>query len=335
MGLVGLIVAVHRLLHALDEDALLVPGEEGIPVTAPDHLNDVPASTPEDRLQFLDDLAVAAHRAVQALQVAVDHEHQVVETLAGRQGDGAEGFGLVHLAVAAEGPDLAPLGVGQAAIVQIAHETGLIDGHQRPQSHGDGGELPEAGHQPGVGVGGKPLALRLLAEVMELVLVDAPFQVGTGIDAGGGVALEEDQVTPMVLVTGMEEVIETHVKQGRHRGEAGDMPPQLGGKPVCLHHHGHGVPADEGADTPLHGLVAGIGFLPGQREAVHIGRVRAVREIGPGPARLVDQPLDQVMGPVDPLALQHRIESIEPLLGLLGIDVGFYCHAISSSGILG
>ena len=39
--------------------------------------------------ELLDDLAVAAHRAVEALQVAVDDEDQVVETLARREADGA------------------------------------------------------------------------------------------------------------------------------------------------------------------------------------------------------------------------------------------------------
>jgi pyruvate dehydrogenase complex dehydrogenase (E1) component len=41
-----------------------------IPLAAPDDLDDVPAGTAEERLELLDDLAVAAHRAVQALQVA-------------------------------------------------------------------------------------------------------------------------------------------------------------------------------------------------------------------------------------------------------------------------
>ena len=55
----------------------------------------VPAGAAEGGLQFLDDLAVAAHRAVEPLQVAVDDEDQVVELLAGGQGQGAERFRLV------------------------------------------------------------------------------------------------------------------------------------------------------------------------------------------------------------------------------------------------
>ena len=48
---------------------------------------------PEIAFQFLDDLAVAAHRAVEPLQVAVDDEDQIVQILAGGQGDGAQDSG--------------------------------------------------------------------------------------------------------------------------------------------------------------------------------------------------------------------------------------------------
>src|SRR3712207_7423764 len=44
--------------------------------------DDVPARAAEDRLELLDDLPVAAHGAVEALQVAVDDEDEVVELLA-------------------------------------------------------------------------------------------------------------------------------------------------------------------------------------------------------------------------------------------------------------
>ena len=65
----------------------------------------VPAGAAEGGFQLLDDLAVAAHRAVEALQVAVDDEDQVVEPLARGQRDGAERLRLVGLAVAEEAPD--------------------------------------------------------------------------------------------------------------------------------------------------------------------------------------------------------------------------------------
>ena len=150
---VVLIVAVHRLVHALLQDAVLVHLEQGVPVAAPDHFDHIPAGAAEDAFQFLDDLAVAAHRAVEPLQVAVDDEDQVLQPLAARFGDGAQGFGLVHLAVAEEGPYLAVGGVHQAAVVEVFHYVGLIDGLNGAETHGDGGELPVIRHQPRVGVG--------------------------------------------------------------------------------------------------------------------------------------------------------------------------------------
>ena len=103
----GLVLAVDRLLHAALEQAVVVGGEQRVPVLAPDHLDDVPAGAAEVGLELLDDLAVAAHRAVEALQVAVDDEDQVVEVLAAGERDGAHRLGLVHLAVAHERPDRA------------------------------------------------------------------------------------------------------------------------------------------------------------------------------------------------------------------------------------
>ena len=99
-----LILAVDDLAHPLDEQAGFVLVQQRIPVVAPDDLDHVPAGAAEDAFQFLDDLAVAAHRAVEPLQVAVDDEDQVVELLARGQRDRAERFRLVAFAVAEERP---------------------------------------------------------------------------------------------------------------------------------------------------------------------------------------------------------------------------------------
>ena len=77
-----LVVAVERLAHLVDQDAIDVARQQVVPLAGPDDLDDVPASAAERRLELLDDLAVATHRAVEALQVAVDDEGQVVEALA-------------------------------------------------------------------------------------------------------------------------------------------------------------------------------------------------------------------------------------------------------------
>jgi hypothetical protein len=76
---VHLVIAVHRAFHARLEHALVVDGEQRVPLAAPDDLDDVPVCATEAAFEFLDDLAVAAHRAVEPLQIAVDDHDQIVE----------------------------------------------------------------------------------------------------------------------------------------------------------------------------------------------------------------------------------------------------------------
>ena len=163
-----LVLAVDDLAHPLDEQAFGVLFEQIVPLGAPEHLDDVPAGAAEDRLELLDDLAVAAHRAVEPLQVAVDDEDQVVELLARRQRDGAERFGFVGLAVAEKCPDLRIGHRLQAAIFEVAIEARLVDRHDRPETHRDGRELPEIRHQPGMRIRRQSAAgPQLAAEVLE------------------------------------------------------------------------------------------------------------------------------------------------------------------------
>ena len=56
---VHLVLAVDDLHHAVPQLAVLVLGEERVPVAPPDHLDDVPARAAERPLQLLDDLSVA------------------------------------------------------------------------------------------------------------------------------------------------------------------------------------------------------------------------------------------------------------------------------------
>ncbi len=187
---VGLELAVRRRVHRVDEHAVDVAGEQLVPLAAPDDLDDVPAGAAEARLQLLDDLAVAADRPVEALQVAVHDEGEVVELLTGRDADRAERLGLVHLAVAEEAPDARLRRVLDAAVLEVLVEAGLVDRADRAEAHRDGRELPEVGHEPRVRVARQALRARLLAEAVEPLLAHAALEERAGVDAGGGVALE-------------------------------------------------------------------------------------------------------------------------------------------------
>src|SRR5262249_57421169 len=126
--------------------------QQRVPVAAPDDLDAVPAGAAEDRLQLLNDLAVATHWAVEALQVAVDDKDQVVELLARGEVQGAKRLGLVALAVADKCPDVSLAGLLESAVFEVAIEAGLVDRQDLPQAHRHGRELPEVRHQPRVRV---------------------------------------------------------------------------------------------------------------------------------------------------------------------------------------
>ena len=57
-------LAVQGLVHLVDEQTVHVAGQQIVPLATPDHLDNVPPRAAEEPLELLDDLAVAADRAV-------------------------------------------------------------------------------------------------------------------------------------------------------------------------------------------------------------------------------------------------------------------------------
>ena len=303
---VPLELAVDGGVHPVEQDTVLVLGEEVVPLRAPDDLDDVPPCAAEDRLQLLDHLAVAAHRAVEALEVAVDDEDQVVELLTGGQRDGAERLGLVDLAVAEEGPHAGLAGVVDLAVEEVPVEAGVVEGADRPEAHGDRRVLPEVGHQARVRVARQAAAAApdLLAEVVEVVGGQPALHERPGVDARRGVALEVHGVAGVAVVLAAEEVVEPDLVEAGGAGERGEVAADAVGLLVRLDDHHRRVPADEGPDAPLDVLVAGEPWLvlAGDRVDVrrgHGGREADLRllgphqelgqqELGPGPALRVD-----------------------------------------------
>ena len=321
---VGLELTVRSRVHLVDQGAVDVLGQQGVPLATPDDLDDVPAGAAEVGLQLLDDLAVAAHRSVELLEVAVDDEREVVELLARGQADRPERLGLAHLAVAEERPHVLLAGVLDAAVVEVAVEACLVDRVQRREPHGDRGELPELRHQPRVGVRRQPLAgavLDLLAEAVELVGAQPLHQVGAGVDAGGGVTLDEQLVAATGMVLAPEEVVVADLVEARGRGVRRDVAADLEALAVGGRHHHRGVPADQPADPALHLLVAGEPRLTLGRDGVdEVGAPQG------GHAHLLltgalEEPEHDVARSLPTVGVGQVVEGVEPLLGLLGIDV--------------
>ena len=65
-------------------------------------------------------------------------------------------------------------------------------------------------------IGGEATAfLQFAAEVFQLMLVEAPFEKGAGVDAGGGVSLEVYLVAGMAVAGGAEKVVVADLIEGR------------------------------------------------------------------------------------------------------------------------
>ena len=301
---VFLILAIADFAHAANEQPVAVVLNERVPVAAPDDFDHIPSRAAEDRFQFLDDLAVAAHRTVETLQVAVDDEDQVVEPLASGQRDRTERLGLVHFAVAQEGPDFSARILLQAAVLEVLDEARVVDRLDRAEAHGDGGKFPEVLHQPGMRIGGQPTAgLQFAPEVLQFFLRDAAFEKRARVNAGRRVSLEVDDIAIALLGLGVQEMIESDFVERGGGGERRDVAADAFLNLVGADHHGQRVPAHQALDTPFHFLASregGLG-LRGNRVLVGRGRrkrkIQARRPVGraepiaaggglPGPARL-------------------------------------------------
>ena len=206
-------------------------------------------------------------------------------------------------------------------MVQVFHEARLMNRHDRAQSHGNRGELPEIRHQPRMRIGGYAVAVHLLTEIAQIFLVQAPLQVGAGVDAGRRMPLNEQHIAGLLRRRGAPEVVETDIVQGGRRGKTGDVPAQFAGHPIRPHHHGHGIPANQRANAPLQRVVAVAALFQMRRNGVQIGGLGLIGNVYAGAPRVVDQPLDEEMGALAAFQIDHRIQRIHPLAGFDCVDV--------------
>ena len=251
-----------------------------------------------------------------------DDENQVVELFARCQGERAHRLGLVHFAIAQETPDFARRGYDEAAIFEVAHEARLIDGINRAEAHGNRGETPEIRHQPGVRVGRKPRRVaQFVAEILEVILRQPPFQEGARVNARRSVALEINQIAGLLAVFGVEKVVEAHFEQRGQRSVGGNVAADTGVVFILAHHHGHGVPPDEALDAAFHGAVAGVGHFVFHRDGIDVRGIQVSGEIDAASVRARGQLLQQVAGAVGPGCLDHLVERLQPLIGFLRIQI--------------
>ena len=161
----------------------------------------------------------------------------------------------------------------------------------------------------------------LLAEPVELLLGQAALEERAGVHAGGGVALEEDLVAAARVVLAAEEVVEADLVERRRRGVRRDVAADADAGALRAVHHDRGVPAQPRAVAALDLLVAGEPRLVLGRDGVDVVGRRQRRDADLPLAGALEQLEHDVARPGAAALVDDAVEGVEPLLGLLGVDV--------------
>ncbi len=168
---------------------------------------------------------------------------------------------------------------------------------------------------------GADAVLHLLAEAEQLLLVESALEDGTRVDAGGGVALDEDLVAATGVVLATEEVVEPDLVEARCRLVRRDVAADLEARPVRVGDHHRGVPADEGADPALDVLVAREPRLALWRDGVDVVGAAQRGDADVELAGLLQQPQHHVAGPLAAALVDQLVERLQPVRGLVRVDV--------------
>ncbi len=159
-------------------------------------------------------------------------------------------------------------------------------------------------------IGGEPAAADLAAEALELVLAEPPLEEGPRVDAGRGVALEEEHVRSLGVVRSAEEVLEAHLHHRRGGGVAREVTANALVGFVGAGHHGHGVPANDPLHPSLEGSVSGIRYAGC---VVSHDRVAAEGRHDPEGHGPRDDPAHDPLGGRGTELVVQRLQRLEPL----------------------
>ena len=321
IGLEVLVLAVDGVFHHAQQSAFVIASKQRIPVRTPDDLEHIPTGAAKSAFELLNDLAVAAHRTVEPLQIAVDDKNQVVELFARGETDRTQRLGLVHFTVTAEDPNLASLGIRDTARVQILQKARLIDALNRTEAHRHRRKLPKLRHQLRMRIRRHSLAVDVAPKVDELFFGQASFEESARVNASRAVALEVNQVAAEIAGRCTPEVIESHFHQRARRRIAGDVSAELALAAICAHHDRHRIPAVVRANALFNRGVAGRMFFEMRRNRVDVCGVRRIRKVSSGAARLIDQRFEQKVRALRAFAFDHRFECVEPLCGFKRVGV--------------
>ncbi len=152
--------------------------------------------------------------------------------------------------------------------------------------------------------------------------VSRALEERAGVDAGRGVALDVDLVAAAGVVLAAEEVVEADFVEAGAGLVGGDVAADLEALAVRVADHHRGVPPDERADPALDVLVAGEPRLALRRDGVDVvgAAQRGYADLHlPGP---LEQPQHDVARALATAVVDQGVEGVDPVGGLVGIDVG-------------
>ena len=161
----------------------------------------------------------------------------------------------------------------------------------------------------------------LLAETVELVLGETTLEESSGVDAGGGVALEEHLVATAGVIGTAEEVVEAHLVERRRRRVAGDVAADGDAGALGAMHHDRGVPADDLADAVLDRFIAGEPRLALRRNRVDVVGAAQARQTHVSLRCSSQQREHHVAGAVVATLVDQLVEGFHPFGGLIGVDI--------------
>jgi hypothetical protein len=99
------------------------------------------------------------------------------------------------------------------------------------------------------------------------------------------------------------------------------VPTQLSRALIRTHDHRHGIPADQRADPPLHEQITRHSRLLGHRNGVTEWCGDGIGQLGAIAAGSFGEPFQNVLGAINALLFDQRLQRIQPFTGLYGIIV--------------
>ncbi len=132
-----------------------------------------------------------------------------------------------------------------------------------------------------------------LPEVVEVLLREPALEERARVDAGRRVALEVDEVAAVLRRRRAPEMIEADLVERGRRRVARDVAAVLRALAIRVHDHRERVPADVRLDAPLDRPIARVVGLLADRDRVQVRRVRAIRQIRAGAARVIDHAFEE------------------------------------------